>query len=84
MVPIIVWLASDEGKVSNGRVYGVTGHKITLFSEPLQERVLYSKTPFFDIDRLFEEWPNTLGQGGYPMNRMVTSASQVVANAPGR
>ncbi|MFN8638548.1 MAG: SDR family NAD(P)-dependent oxidoreductase [Dehalococcoidia bacterium] len=81
VVPIIVWLASDEGKVSTGRVYGVTGHKITLFSEPLQERVLWSKSPFFDIDRLFEEWPLTLGQGGYPMNRMVTSSAQVVQNA---
>ncbi len=83
VVPIIVWLASDEGKASTGRVYGATGHRITLYSEPLQERVLWSKTPFFDIDRLFEEWPSTLGMGGYPMGRMVTSASAQVANSAG-
>ena len=73
MVPIIVWLASDEGKVATGRIFGATGHRIALYSEPVQERVLYSKEPFFDIDKLFEEWPRTLGVGGYPMVRMAAA-----------
>ncbi|MSP21871.1 MAG: SDR family NAD(P)-dependent oxidoreductase [Dehalococcoidia bacterium] len=73
VVPIIVWLASDEGKVATGRVFGATGHRIALYSEPVQERVLYSNKPFFDIDKLFEEWPRTLGVGGYPMVRMAAA-----------
>jgi hypothetical protein len=73
VVPIIVWLASDEGKVATGRIFGATGHRIALYSEPVQERVLYSKQPFFDIDKLFEEWPRTLGVGGYPMVRMAAA-----------
>ena len=64
VVPIIVWLASDEGKVASGRIFGATGHRITVYDQPSVERYLDSATPFFDIDRLFEEWPRTLGLGG--------------------
>jgi len=70
VVPIITWLASDEGKVANGRVFGATGHRISLYSPPVQERVFWSEEPFFDIDRLFELWPRTMAMGGYPMQRM--------------
>src|SRR3712207_5161456 len=70
VVPIIVWLASDAGGVANGRIFGATGHRISLFREPEWERTIYSDTPMFDIDRLFEEWPRTLGQGGFPLTEM--------------
>jgi len=70
VVPIIVWLASDEGGAVTGRIFGAAGHRISLFREPYQERSLFSDTPFFDIDRLFEQWPRTLGAGGFPLNRM--------------
>jgi NAD(P)-dependent dehydrogenase (short-subunit alcohol dehydrogenase family) len=70
VVPIIVWLASDAGGVANGRIFGATGHRISLYSEPAWERTLFSDTPLFDIDRLFEEWPRTLGQGGFPLTEM--------------
>jgi NAD(P)-dependent dehydrogenase (short-subunit alcohol dehydrogenase family) len=73
VVPVIVWLASDEGKVATGRIFGTSGNRIALYSEPIQERVLYSNKPFFDIDKLFEEWPRTLGVGGYPMVRMAAA-----------
>ncbi|MBM3140043.1 MAG: SDR family NAD(P)-dependent oxidoreductase [Chloroflexi bacterium] len=76
VVPIIVWLASDEGGIANGRIFGASGHRISVYSEPVQERVLWSDTPMFDIDRLFEEWPQTLALGGYPMNRMMGMAPQ--------
>ncbi|TAK78880.1 MAG: SDR family NAD(P)-dependent oxidoreductase [Dehalococcoidia bacterium] len=66
VVPVIVWLASDEGASVNGRVFGASGHKITLYKEPTLERVLFNDDPMFNIDELFEEWPNSLGQGGYP------------------
>ncbi|MHB8576184.1 MAG: SDR family NAD(P)-dependent oxidoreductase [Dehalococcoidia bacterium] len=70
VVPIIVWLASEAGGAVTGRIFGASGHRISLFREPYQERSLFSETPFFDIDRLFEEWPRTLGAGGLPLNRM--------------
>jgi hypothetical protein len=70
VVPIIVWLASDAGGVANGRIFGATGHRISLFREPEWERTIYSDAPLFDIDRLFAEWPYTLGQGGFPLTEM--------------
>jgi hypothetical protein len=60
VVPIAVWLASDAGGISNGRVYGARGHMITLFREPVRERVLQFDEPYIDIDKLFEIWPDTL------------------------
>lgn len=75
-MPIIVWLASDAGGVANGRIFGASGHRISLYSEPRWERTLFSDTPYFDIDKLFEEWPRTLGQGGFPLTEMRGSTGQ--------
>lgn len=61
IVPIAVWLASDEGGVANGRIFGASGHAINLFTEPYRERILRFEEPFMDIDTLFDVWPQTLG-----------------------
>jgi NAD(P)-dependent dehydrogenase (short-subunit alcohol dehydrogenase family) len=85
VVPIIVWLASEAGGAVTGRIFGATGHRISLFREPYHERSIFSDTPFFDIDRLFEEWPRTLGVGGFPMTRvqgMQAMAEQPQQSAP--
>jgi len=74
VVPITVWLASDEGGVANGRVFGATGHRITLYKEPTLERVIFNDDPCFDVDELFEEWPNSLGLEPMPLeNRPAAS-----------
>jgi NAD(P)-dependent dehydrogenase (short-subunit alcohol dehydrogenase family) len=69
VVPIIVWLASDEGGVANGRVFGATGYRITLWREPYHEATLISPTPYWDIDKMFELWPKTLSQDGLPLSQ---------------
>ena len=61
VAPIAVWLASDEGGVSNGNIFGARGHVVTRYTEPYRERVLRFEQPFMDIDTLFELWPLTLG-----------------------
>jgi NAD(P)-dependent dehydrogenase (short-subunit alcohol dehydrogenase family) len=85
VVPIIVWLASEEGGAATGRIFGASGHRISLFREPYHERSLFSDTPLFDIDRLFAEWPRTLGAGGLPLNQMqgMQSMSEPSATAAG-
>ncbi|MPZ98911.1 MAG: SDR family NAD(P)-dependent oxidoreductase [Dehalococcoidia bacterium] len=67
VVPITVWLASDEGGVANGRVFGATGHKVILYKEPTLERVIFNDSPMYDIDDLFADWPETLGKAGFPL-----------------
>src|SRR5438876_292537 len=64
VVPAIVYLASDAGAEVTGRVIGAIGYRISVWHEPEWENVIYSETPFWDIDKLFELMPKTLGAGG--------------------
>ena len=82
VAPLAVWLASDASKNVSGRIFGATGHRVTLYSQPVVERSLWSETPFFDIDKLFDEWPSTLGLGGYPMQRMPQMGPPAQAETP--
>ncbi|MHB8576183.1 MAG: dehydrogenase, partial [Dehalococcoidia bacterium] len=66
----IVYLASDAGANVTGRVIGVTGHRITIWHEPEWENVIYSETPYWDIDQLFELLPVTLGASGWALPPM--------------
>ncbi len=70
VVPAIVYLASDAGASVTGRVFGATGHRITVWHEPEWESSIYSETPFFDIDKLFEVIPQTLGARGWELPPM--------------
>jgi NAD(P)-dependent dehydrogenase (short-subunit alcohol dehydrogenase family) len=70
VVPAIVYLASDAGAEVTGRVFGATGHRITVWHEPEWETSIYSETPFFDIDKLFEVMPQTLGARGWELPPM--------------
>ncbi len=54
-VPAIVYLASDAGKDITGRAIGVGGHRITIYKEPGWYRSVFSETPLWDVDRLFQE-----------------------------
>ena len=53
-VPSIVYLASDEGADNTGRVIGVGGHRITMYREPSWNRSVYSETPLWTTDHLFQ------------------------------
>lgn len=65
IAPIAVWLASEEGGAVNGRIFGAGGHRISVYYEPVQERVLKTREPFIDIDWLFDHWDATIGNGAY-------------------
>ncbi|MBT5773031.1 MAG: SDR family NAD(P)-dependent oxidoreductase [Dehalococcoidia bacterium] len=67
VTPLLVWLASDEGGIANGRIFGASGHRISLYEEPVRERFLYSEEPLWDIDQVFEVWPKTIGLQDYPL-----------------
>lgn len=69
LAPLAVWLGSDASANVSGCVFAGAGHRVTLFSQPLVERSLWSDEPYFDIDSMFEQWPATLGLGGYPLQR---------------
>jgi NAD(P)-dependent dehydrogenase (short-subunit alcohol dehydrogenase family) len=81
VVPICVWLASTESDACNGRVFSATGHRIALFSEPVQERFMTFAATRPDVDGLFDLWPHTLAEGGYPRNQMRPGGRRSEASA---
>ena len=62
VAPLVVYLASDAAANISGRIFGASGQRYALLSEPEEVRVLFSEGPW-DLDRLFDEFPLTLGQG---------------------
>jgi len=70
VTPAIVYLASDQGAAITGRVVGATGHRITMWREPVWTKSLYFEEPLWDIDRLFELMPETLGAEDWPLPAM--------------
>src|SRR5579885_3282651 len=67
VAPICVFLASDEAANVTGQCFGASGYRITRYTHIKTERVIYSDGPW-DIDRLFEIFKSTLGQGLDPVN----------------
>ena len=62
------------------------GHRITMFREPTWHRSVYSETPLWDIDQLFEEMElmiSTEGDlgppGGWQRERIPPSKSEAAS-----
>jgi 3-oxoacyl-[acyl-carrier protein] reductase len=62
VAPLVVYLASPEAGYVTGRVFGSYGFRYARWSEPAHEAVLESDGPW-DLDRLFDQFPATLGTG---------------------
>ena len=60
VVPAVVYLASDDSAELTGRSIGATGHTISVWKEPEWVASIYSETPYWDIDKLFQVMPGTL------------------------
>jgi len=59
IAPIVVWLASDEAAGVTGRTFLVQTGKISLYSEPVEEKTL-AKVSGWTVDELFSAMPTTL------------------------
>jgi len=62
IAPLIVWLASDASANVNGRTFFVQTGKISLYSEPVEEKSIL-KLGGWTIDELFINMPATLAAG---------------------
>jgi len=62
VAPLVVYLASPAADYVTGRIFGSYGYRYTRWSEPMHEVVLESDGPW-DLDRLFDQFPATLGAG---------------------
>lgn len=57
---LVVWLASDAAANVNGRNFWVSSGKISLYSEPVEEKTLFN---WKSVDDLFALMPSTLAAG---------------------
>jgi NAD(P)-dependent dehydrogenase (short-subunit alcohol dehydrogenase family) len=67
VAPIIVYLASDEAGEVTGQCFGASGYRISRYTHMKADRIIFSDGPW-DIDKLFEVFKSTLGQGLEPVN----------------
>ena len=65
VAPVIVYLASDAGANVSSRTIGASGYQITLYSDIVEERQIFSDGPW-DLDSLFERAPETIFKGLVP------------------
>ena len=65
VAPVVVYLASDAGANVSSRTIGASGYQITLYSDIVEERQIFSDGPW-DLDSLFERAPETIFKGLVP------------------
>ena len=66
VAPLAVYLASTAAANISGRIFGARGLTYTLYNELEEVASLTAQGQQWDIDRLFDEFPKTLGQGLTP------------------
>jgi NAD(P)-dependent dehydrogenase (short-subunit alcohol dehydrogenase family) len=56
----LVYLASDEGGRVTGRCFGISGYRVTLYSQIENEIILQGKQ-MWTVEEMFREFPQTFG-----------------------
>ncbi|MFC1822029.1 SDR family NAD(P)-dependent oxidoreductase [Thermodesulfobacteriota bacterium] len=59
VAPMVMFLATEDGKNVNGRVFGVSRGRVALYSEPRQEKAIFKAGPW-KVDELINLVPKTL------------------------
>ena len=67
VAPIVVYLSSDQAGEVTGQCFGASGYRISRYTHMKADRVIFSDGPW-DIDKLFEVFKATLGNGIEPVN----------------
>jgi 3-oxoacyl-[acyl-carrier protein] reductase len=86
VAPLVAYLASPAAVYVTGRIFGSYGYRYARWSEPVHEAVLESDGPW-DLGRLFEEFPRTLGDGLSPerdLRHPVADLEELRPSAPPR
>jgi len=63
VAPLIIYLASEAAANVSGRIFGARGLTYTLYNELEECASLTADGEQWDVDRLFDEFPTTLGEG---------------------
>ncbi|MFC2001975.1 SDR family NAD(P)-dependent oxidoreductase [Chloroflexota bacterium] len=63
VVPLVVYLSSDEAADINGQVFSVNAGRISIYSEPTEQKVIYKKEGLWEIEELINLVPGVLLAG---------------------
>ena len=80
VAPVVAYLCSPQGGNISGRVIGASGYQITLYSDIVPERQIFSDGPW-DLDRLFERAPDTIFRGLEPPSGARPEGARVSGDA---
>ena len=56
----LVYLASDEGARVTGRCFGVSGYRVTLYSN-IESEIILQGDKMWTVDEMFQQFPQTFG-----------------------
>jgi len=62
IVPMIVYLATDEAANINGQVFDIVGGDISIMSGPVQRKTIRKKEGFWTLEELIAEVPRKLAE----------------------
>jgi NAD(P)-dependent dehydrogenase (short-subunit alcohol dehydrogenase family) len=57
VAPPLVYLASDEGGWITGKCFGISGYRITLYTQ-IQPQIILQGDKYWDVDSLFARFPS--------------------------
>jgi len=63
IAPLVVYLATDEARYINGRIFYVRGREIGLYPEPEPIRSIWAPGEMWTLDELAAQVPQSLGLG---------------------
>ncbi len=63
VAPLVIYLASEAAGNISGRIFGARGLTYTLYNELEEQVSLIADGGRWDLERLFDEFPSTLGEG---------------------
>jgi NAD(P)-dependent dehydrogenase (short-subunit alcohol dehydrogenase family) len=81
VAPLVVWLASEESANVNGHVFQVQTGKVSLYSEPVEEKSITCSGPW-TVDDVFERLPSITqdasleSAGGSPARKQARSVKK--------
>jgi len=81
IAPPLVYLASEEGAWITGKCFGVSGYRITLYTQIKPEIVLQGNQ-YWDVDSLFSRFPTAFGPA-FPEKEAEMRKAAAAAGAQG-
>lgn len=55
--PFVAYLATDQARHINGKIFYVSGGKVAIYSEPMRKKTIFKKEGIWSVEELIEQMP---------------------------